>query len=269
MNKILLNFGLILDKYKLEERKHIFKDYQHLYYFPNYLIDSKTNTLFYFDDNDIALINKIFGSNVKIFYYDDLYLSYRKYFQNYVDGARIFFRDKNELELLNDLQEVLNEYVFLLDLFESCEESEYIFLSNSFRFYDNVPYDIISDNNWFYQYKMLYSKDLKEKVNYDLAYGFYKINFDKYKKLIVILKQKINDFFTGSENLTEREIIEFFDYDAERLRYAIFTELNLNPISFRLKKTYYRNFKTFGEKPKLNNIQTGCEKIIKEMYDLR
>ena len=69
--------------------------------------------------------------------------------------------------------------------------------------------------------------------------------------------------------MTEREIIEFFDYDAERLRYAIFTELNLNPISFRLKKTYYRNFKTFGEKPKLNNIQTGCEKIIKEMYDLR
>jgi hypothetical protein len=46
------------------------------------------------------------------------------------------------------------------------------------------------------------------------------------------------------------------------------SELELKPISFKLKKTYYRNFKTFGKKPRLNKTQIGCEEIIKGMHDL-
>ena len=37
MSDILLNYGLVLDKYKLEERNRLFKNYQQFYYFPNYL----------------------------------------------------------------------------------------------------------------------------------------------------------------------------------------------------------------------------------------
>ena len=64
MSDILLNYGLVLDKYKLEERNRLFKNYQQFYYFPNYLPDSKSNTIYFFDDNDIDLIFNIFGSNV-------------------------------------------------------------------------------------------------------------------------------------------------------------------------------------------------------------
>jgi len=254
MNKVLLNFGLLLDKYKLEERNKLFKDYQQFYYFPNYLPDSKSNTIYFFDDNDIDLIYNIFGSNVKIFYYKELYSEYVKHFKKYVEGVRSMFTHKNEYEILNDLQEVLNEYIYFYEYYKHVK-SDYTFLSNSFRFYDKEPK---LEKNWFYYNKILYSKDLKKKVDYDTAYGFFNIDRERYEKMIEISKEKFNKFFDNPD----------FDFDAERLRYDIFTELNLNPLSFRLKKTYYKNFKTFGKKPRLNKTQIGCSEIIKGMHDL-
>ena len=135
MSDILLNYGLVLDKYKLEERNRLFKNYQQFYYFPNYLPDSKSNTIYFFDDNDIDLIFNIFGSNVKIFYYEELYFEYVKHFKKYVEGVKSMFTHKNEYEILNDLQEVLNEYIYFYDYYKHVKP-DYTFLSNSFRFYD-------------------------------------------------------------------------------------------------------------------------------------
>ena len=134
-------------------------------------------------------------------------------------------------------------------------KSDYTFLSNSFRFYDK---ESKLEKNWFYYNKILYSEDLKKKVDYDTAYGFFNIYREKYEKMIEISKDKFNKFFDNPD----------FDFDAERIRYQIMSELELKPISFKLKKTYYRNFKTFGKKPRLNKTQIGCEEIIKGMHDL-
>ena len=59
MSNILLNYGLVPDILKLKERKLLFKNYKHFYYIPDYIPDSKTHTVYIFDDNDIPLMRKI------------------------------------------------------------------------------------------------------------------------------------------------------------------------------------------------------------------
>ena len=43
----------------------------------------------------------------------------------------------------------------------------------------------------------------------------------------------------------------------------------VSAISLKLKKTYHKNFKTFGRKPHINRFHYGCKHILKELYDIR
>ena len=256
MSNILLNYGLVPDILKLKERKLLFKNYKHFYYIPDYIPDSKTHTVYIFDDNDIDFIHNILGSNIKIFKYRELYSFYEKYFKQYVDGVKTVFAHKNEFELLNDLQEVLNEYIYFYDFINNVDD-EITVLSNSFRFYDE---DIVQDKNWFYYNRILYSNCLKEKVNYNIAYGYFNFTKEKYERFIEISKKTFNAFFDDEPD---------FDFDAERLRYNMLSDLKMRPISLKLKKTYHKNFKTFGRKPHINRFHYGCKHILKELYDIR
>ena len=71
MSNILLNYGLVPDILKLKERKLLFKNYKHFYYIPDYIPDSKTHTVYIFDDNDIEFCKQIFHdkrpTNVELF----------------------------------------------------------------------------------------------------------------------------------------------------------------------------------------------------------
>ena len=264
MSDVLLNYGLILDKFKLKERKKLFKNFEQFYFFPNYIPDSKTNTIYYFDDDDIKKLHYIYGSNLKIFYYEELYSQYILQYKQYVNGVKnsILFEHKNKFEILNDLQEVLNEYVYFKEFIKLQNRPKYTVLSNSFRFYDE---NMLKYENSFYYNKILYSKDLKKRVNYDIAYGYFNIDNEKFKKLIDLSSIKFNHFFDNSDKTNSEE---YFDFDAERIRYEILKELNLQPMRLNLKKTYFRNFKTFGRKPTLNKVKIGCGDLLGEMYDL-
>lgn len=235
-----LNHGILIDQFKLKERQDLFDDLH--FYFTNYIPDAESGTIYVFDDYDTELVKDIFG-NVKIYEWTDLYGKYTLHFKPYVTAVKNVLSDMNEWEKLNDLQEVLNEWVMLYDFVSDVDAENYTVLSNSFRFY----HEPVIEPNSFYHTQVVSNKNLL-----DIGYSFYNFTGD----LETPSKKTINNWRDHT------------DYDAERLRYDILTDFGLTPVDYNLKKRYHKNFKIHGIKPRLNKIKTGCRHIIKEMHDL-
>ena len=103
-------------------------------------------------------------------------------------------------------------------------------------------------------------KFIKKKSVYQIPIENITITKEKYERFIEISKKTFNAFFDDEPD---------FDFDAERLRYNMLSDLKMKPISLKLKKTYHKNFKTFGRKPHINRFHYGCKHILKELYDIR
>lgn len=193
-----------------EEFKKVFNGFKIKYYLTNYISKwSDNNSETVINNSNYILKKKYNDIDAKYYSKDDLFLLYKKYFNELFNFLIEIFNDDGIIDYFSSkyfsiIQETLNEHVYYQEIIKNEDLSGYdkiIIASTNMYFYENELdfiscfsdkyHHFINDTDEFFMTRTLNKKDLTH-FDYDfriLAWNFWWTKVEKFKKI----SQKFSD----------------------------------------------------------------------------